>query len=247
METIKTIYKIGSGPSSSHTMGPETMVKMFLKKYPNTIKYKAELYGSLALTGRGHLSDVVIKNTFKEIDGEVKFDIIKQNLLHPNQMKIIGKLSGGSEVSMEGISVGGGNIKLVVDNKIQEDDNNLDVYKHNNLKDIIKYCEDKKINLVEYVKEFEDNEIENYLKEVYKVMRKSIKRGISTEGLLPGKLKVKRRANKIYNSFSSEQGDKSSLLSAYAYAVNEENASGGIISSPYLWSMWNASGNFKIL
>lgn len=236
METIKTIYKIGSGPSSSHTMGPEKAVEVFLDKVKDKDidYYKAYLYGSLALTGYGHLTDKVIKKTFGKLQGEVIFDLKRQDLLHPNQMKIKGLKDGEVVETFELISVGGGNIEEVKEGKIisESNSNNPLVYEHTLLEDIIKYCNENEITLVEYVKAREEG-IEDYLVEVYNVMSDAIERGINTEGEIPGELKIKRKAKKMYRNYTEEYGDKSVLLSAFAYAVNEENACGNtIVTAP---------------
>lgn len=233
METIKTIFKIGSGPSSSHTMGPQKCVKIFLKENPSLVAYKVYLYGSLALTGTGHLTDRVIKETFGDIEGEVVFDLKTRELLHPNQLKIVGTMKDQTEVTMEAVSVGGGNINRVENGQIMLGEEKEEVYKHSTFKEISRYCDQHNITIIEYIKEHESEDLIPYLKEVYKVMNASIERGIHTTGLLPGKLKVHRRANKLYENYVDGSGDKSVLLSAYAYAVNEENAAGGkIVTAP---------------
>lgn len=235
METIKTIFKIGSGPSSSHTMGPEKAVEKFILMYDNIDKYEVYLYGSLALTGKGHLTDQVIIQTFRDIPGEVIFDFKKKDLLHPNQMKIVGYKNGEIVGEYEIASVGGGNLEQIIDNKIvkSNDSGDLNVYEHEHLEDIITYCKENNITLIDYIKEREGEDLEMYLKSVYEVMNDAIERGISATGLVPGKLKLVKRANKLYTDYTDGYGDKSVLLSAYAYAVNEENASGGkIVTAP---------------
>ncbi len=234
MESIKTIFKIGSGPSSSHTMGPELAVKKF-KELFDIDKYEVELYGSLALTGKGHLTDYIIKETFKPIEGEVIFDFKKDNLTHPNQMKIKGYKNGNFIAEYEIASVGGGNIVQVIDGKIvaPKKDDSIDVYEHSKLSDIIEYCENNNISLIQYILDREGEDLKDYLQEIYDVMKDAINRGINTKGIIPGKLNLVRRASNLYESYKDDPEEKEVLLSSYAYAVNEENASGGqIVTAP---------------
>lgn len=235
METIKTIYKIGSGPSSSHTMGPERAVEQFLDKNKDIDSYKVYLYGSLALTGKGHLTDDVIKKTFLPIEGDIIFDFKKQDLLHPNQMKIVGYKEEKIVKEFEIASVGGGNIVEIIDGKLKEsnEEDELDVYEHSRLGEIIKYCKEENISLIEYIEKREASDIREYLEEIYSVMSNAIKRGIKSKEVIPGELKLVRRASGLYESYKSGNDDKTILISAYAYAVNEENASGGkIVTAP---------------
>ncbi len=234
MESIKTIFKVGSGPSSSHTMGPELAVKKFKEMF-SIDSYVVELYGSLALTGKGHLTDHIIEETFKPIEGEVVFDYKKTDLAHPNQMKIKGYKDGDLIAEYEIASIGGGNIVQVIDGKITsiKSDDSLNVYEHSKLSEIIDYCEENNIDLIKYVIDREGEDIKDYLKKIYDVMVDSIYRGITTKGLIPGKLKLVRRASNLYESYKDDPEEKEVLLSSYAYAVNEENASGGqIVTAP---------------
>ncbi len=234
METIKTIFKVGSGPSSSHTMGPELAVLKFKEMY-DVDKYEVKLYGSLALTGKGHLTDYIIKETFKPIEGKIEFDLLKKDLLHPNQMKIIGYKNDKLVAEYEIASVGGGNIVQVIDNKLMpsKKDDNLDVYEHTKLSDIIDYCNENKIDLIKYISDREADDIREYLSNIYDVMSDSINRGINTKGVIPGELSLVRRASHLYDSFKNGDSQKEVLLSSYAYAVNEENASGHkIVTAP---------------
>ncbi len=234
MESIKTIFKIGSGPSSSHTMGPELAVKEF-KKLFDVDQYEVELYGSLALTGKGHLTDYIIKETFKPIEGKVIFDLKKDDLVHPNQMKIKGYKKGELIAEYEIASVGGGNIVQLIDGQMSsvKEDDSLDVYEHSKLSDIIDYCENNNISLIQYILDREGEDLKDYLQEIYEVMKGAINRGINTKGIIPGKLNLIRRASNLYESYKDDPKEKEILLSSYAYAVNEENASGGkIVTAP---------------
>ncbi len=234
MESIKTIFKIGSGPSSSHTMGPELAVKEF-KKLFDVDQYEVELYGSLALTGKGHLTDYIIKETFKPIEGKVIFDLKKDDLVHPNQMKIKGYKKGELIAEYEIASVGGGNIVQLIDGQMSsvKEDDSLDVYEHSKLSDIIDYCENNNISLIQYILDREGEDLKDYLQEIYDVMKDAINRGINTKGIIPGKLNLIRRASNLYESYKDDPKEKEILLSSYAYAVNEENASGGkIVTAP---------------
>ncbi len=234
MESIKTIFKIGSGPSSSHTMGPELAVKEF-KKLFDVDQYEVELYGSLALTGKGHLTDYIIKETFKPIEGKVIFDLKKDDLAHPNQMKIKGYKKGELIAEYEIASVGGGNIVQLIDGQMSsvKEDDSLDVYEHSKLSDIIDYCENNNISLIQYILDREGEDLKDYLQEIYEVMKDAINRGINTKGIIPGKLNLIRRASNLYESYKDDPKEKEILLSSYAYAVNEENASGGkIVTAP---------------
>ncbi len=224
MKSQKDVFKIGAGPSSSHTMGPERATIMFKQAYPQLKSVKCYLYGSLALTGKGHLTDWIIEKTFDQIPVEFVWDLKEKNLKHENSMKFVGTLADNETVSWMIQSIGGGDVVIEgYDNESQI----ADVYPHNNFTEISKYCEDNDLTYFEYVMEFEPEVIE-HLNEVWRVMKKAIYRGIKNDGLVPGELGVKRRAKQLFESDS-----KHMRLEAYAYAVNEENASGGqIVTAP---------------
>lgn len=195
----------------------------FLKRYPNITSVKVTLYGSLALTGKGHLTDFIIKETFKNIPNEVIFDL-KTEKEHPNTIIFEGFDDEGYH-KMEAVSVGGGDV--VFDNKYQE---SKDIYKENSFEAIRQYCFKKNISLAQYVDEYEN--LNDYLNEVYDVMLKSIERGLNSEGFLPGELEIKRKAKQLYPTNISFDVQRKKLI-AYAFAVSEENASGGeIVTAP---------------
>lgn len=219
IKSCKDIFKIGNGPSSSHTIGPKRASLEFLKRYKDLESVKVSLYGSLALTGKGHLTDYIIKDTFKGIKTEVIFDLMK-DVSHPNTMLFEGYNKDGYH-KMEAISIGGGDV-VFDGNKLFSED----IYKENSFAEIRNYCIKNHMSLAEYVDSYED--MNSYLKEVYKVMIESINRGLNKEGLLPGELEIKRKASMLYPKKRTIDERRKRVI-AYAYAVSEENASGGLI------------------
>lgn len=223
MYSLQELYKIGNGPSSSHTMGPKKAALIFKAKYSNANRFIVHLYGSLALTGKGHLTDYIIKETLDNC--LVLFDY-KTETKHPNTLMIEGYLDDKFLGKMTFYSIGGGNILAEGEKEIKV----KEVYKENSFLAIKEYLKENNLDLVSYVDSYES--IDNYLKEVIGIMYSNIKNGLNKSGVLPGKLKVKRKARDIYFSKSEsllgDDFDKRKLM-AYAYAVSEENASGGLV------------------
>lgn len=234
MNSLKELYKIGNGPSSSHTMGPERASKLFKSKYPDADKFKVILYGSLALTGAGHLTDYIIKKTLSPINNEVIFDYKNQYIEHPNTVDFFAYKDNQEIGSMRVYSVGGGSIKIKGIDDLNSNASSNDVYPQKNMQEILNYCQDNKLQLWEYVEKYESKDIWNYLKDVWMAMQKAIEQGLNESGLLPGKIKCERKAKLIFNTKDSDETTKKTrLLSAYAYACNETNASGGtIVTAP---------------
>ena len=228
MRSIKEIFVIGHGPSSSHTMGPAFACDYILKKYKDNIKeVNVTLYGSLALTGKGHLTDWIINQKFKDIKHRIKFDYYTHTI-HPNTMEFFIKGKDGSYNEEQIISVGGGTI--VTNGKVVGDF--PDIYPHQKLMEIVKYCKEENITLLDYVKRFEGEDIIQYLEFVYDAMEASRANGISKTGELPGDLHVQRKARQMYLNMRETPDGKKNLLMNVAissFAVAEENASGGII------------------
>ena len=226
MKSIKEIYKIGHGPSSSHTLGPKIAAEYVLNKYSDADYYEVTLYGSLALTGKGHLTDNIIYETLKD-KCKVIFDYSFDSE-HPNTL--IFKVYKNKELVGEEVvySIGGGFIKI----KGVEEEESLDIYKETTFDTIKKYVKENNLTLSEYIYSKEDESFKEYLELVYDTMLNSIENGISKEGYLPGKLKVKRKAYDLFHEkkiFENPQVQNTRLISSYAFAVSEENASGGLI------------------
>ncbi len=231
MESIRNIYRIGYGPSSSHTMGPRSAAETFLGKFDNASKYQVTLYGSLAATGKGHLTDKAINEVFAGRNLQIvwKPEIVLPR--HPNGVKFEA-LDGNSKLLGEwtAYSIGGG--AVVDDNTITESEM---VYPFENLNDIIKWCNKNGRSYWECVQEYENRDIWDYFNDVWKVMKESIHRGLENEGVMPGVLNLPRKASSYHVRASSLTGTlrKRALLFSYALAVSEENASGGkIVTAP---------------
>ncbi|MCL3781397.1 L-serine ammonia-lyase [Prolixibacteraceae bacterium JC049] len=227
MESIREIYRVGIGPSSSHTMGPKKAAEQFLSRFPNASRYVVTLYGSLAATGKGHLTGVAIEDTFKDKQMELIWDAKTFLPKHPNALKF--EAYDDKEELIEewtAYSVGGG---AIIDD--QSELETEDVYPHSNMDEILKYCHKNGLQFWEYVEQNEGPEIWDFLKEIWKTMQEAIKRGLKTEGTLAGGLKLPRKANsyKLRAQGYSGPMKKRGMLYAFALAVSEENAGGGVI------------------
>lgn len=229
MQSLQELYKIGNGPSSSHTMGPKRATEIFKNKYADADKFKIILYGSLALTGKGHLTDYIIAKTLEDYEIEIEFDTHTECKVHPNTFDISAYKEGKILDTWRVYSIGGGTFKI--DGK--KDVIFEDVYPQKNFDEIKKYIKENNMDLYDYVCCIEGKEkITEFLRQVWENMKETIQRGLNATGTIPGKLKLEKRAKKIYeNRFDLETNDvrKTRLLSSYAYATSEENASGGII------------------
>lgn len=231
MKSIKELYRIGTGPSSSHTMGPRKAAEIFLGRHPEANAFKVTLYGSLAATGKGHMTDVAITETLQP---HAPLTIVWEPKIflpfHPNGM-MFQSLNEAGEVTdtWTVFSVGGGALAEETDNK--DSINTPEVYDMNRMTDILNWCEHTGKNYWEYVLQCEDSDIWDYLNEVWKTMKASVERGLDAEGVLPGPLNLRRKASAYYIKASGYKASLQSrgLVFSYALAVSEENASGGVI------------------
>ena len=232
MQSLRELYKIGRGPSSSHTMGPERAMNIIKNKYSSADFYKIDLFGSLALTGKGHGTDRIVEETLSPIKCEINFDKKSPCDVHPNTMDVYA-YKGETLLGKETVySVGGGSVVF----KGEDVQAIKDVYPHNSFTEIAEYCAKKNIRIWQYVKEFEGDDILNYLSDVWECMKNSIREGLSTVGILPGGLGTQRKAQFLYNQRhidESAQTRENRLVCSYAFAVSEQNAGGGtIVTAP---------------
>ena len=232
MKSLRHLYKIGNGPSSSHTMGPEYASHYFLRVAPDADSYKVILYGSLALTGKGHLTDVSIKEVFGDRDVEIFFNTEEKDLPHENTMDFLAYKSGDVFARRRVMSIGGGDIRVEGEKSIEPPE----IYSETCFKEIEGYCLSRNIRLSDYVYEREDENIKEYLAEVWQVMKAEIQAGLTTSGILPGGLNVERVAQLLYGRRhidESPETRQNRIVCAYAFAAAEQNAScGRIVTAP---------------
>lgn len=233
MKTIKELLRIGNGPSSSHTMGPRFASEKFLKKHPDAAHFEVTLYGSLAATGKGHLTDVAIIDVFGSED---KVSIVWQPRIflpyHPNGMMFKAIDAMGNVMDEWTVySVGGGALAEEGEDMQQSDD----IYDMEHFSDILQWCKRYGRSYWEYVEKCEGVEIWDYLREVWRTMRESVENGLEAEGVLPGPLHLQRKAAAYHIKASGYTASLHGrgLVFSYALAVSEENAAGGrIVTAP---------------
>ena len=228
MQSLRELYRIGYGPSSSHTMGVANAAKLFTDKHRGADRFKVILYASLAETGKGHCTDTVLIEVLSPSPVDIVFDTETEVSYHPNTLDIFaykgGKLLGQNRF----YSTGGGAIEMEGEGKAAGE---VSPYEYRTLAQIKEYCSKKGIRYYDYVYESEPG-IKSYLREVWEQMKKSIDAGLKAEGTLPGGLQVLRQAKSLYNSHKLGESDgkkETRIVCAYAYAVAEENAAGGMI------------------
>lgn len=235
MKTLKELFKIGKGPSSSHTMGPQKAAKIFLENNRGASSFEVTLYGSLAATGKGHMTDIAIIEVLEPI-APVRI-IWKPDVFlpfHPNGMKFRSFTNDEKPINEWTVySIGGGALS---EGKGDDDMfNSPEVYDMNSMTEIMKWCERTGRNYWEYVQLCEDSSLWNYLEVVWIKMKESVERGLKREGRLPGPLNLPRKAPTYYVKASGYKQSLQTrgLVYAYALAVSEENASGGtIVTAP---------------
>ena len=233
MKSIKEIYKIGKGPSSSHTMGPERAAEYFKTQYPQADAFQVILYGSLSKTGVGHGTDRVIRQTLSPQPTEIIFSNEELPQCHPNTLDLIAFQNGRKIGDLRVESIGGGDIRIPGQSVLETPD----VYPENSFAEIADFCKWRYIDkLSDYVELNEGEEIWDFLGNVWTVMKNSIEEGLSATGVLPGGLNVQRKAKYLYDQRVPGQVpamQEFQYISAYAYAVAEQNADNGtIVTAP---------------
>ena len=234
MDTLKEFFKIGAGPSSSHTIGPERATKRVKEKFPDADSYIVELWGSLAATGKGHYTDKIIIETFKPIPVEIIWKPEFVHELHTNGMKFIALDKDKEEIGEWVVfSVGGGTIRDY--DELTDKSPKKEVYPLNSMKEIIKWCKDNNKHLWQYVEECEGPSIWQHLKFIDQAMTDAVQRGLEKEGDVPGPFKYPKRAREMYDKALSKRASLvfTNKIFAYALAVSEENASmGQLVTAP---------------
>ena len=226
MKTIKSVYKIGNGPSSSHTVGPYHAAQIFGSRHPDADSYEVTLYGSLAFTGEGHGTGKAIQEGLPGT--KIVFDRTTKDLPHPNTMKFTAYKDGRQTASTRIFSIGGGSIRI--ENEQSEEDK--EVYPQNSFAGIAALCNQEKISIVQFIYILEGHQLRDYLRQIWHAMRSTVERGLAAEGVLPGGLGLTRKARYLYEKRCyNESADvaMNRVIAAYAYAVSEENAAENLV------------------
>jgi L-serine dehydratase len=227
MESIREIYKIGNGPSSSHTMAPKKAATIFLQQNPDAASFRIHLYGSLALTGKGHLTDKAILDVFPSGKAEILWHPGHLLPMHTNGMTFEALGDDGKVIrDWTTYSIGGGDIS-----DTGKRDQVVHIYPFSTMKEILDHCEANGLTFWEFVEQHESPDIRKYLSEVWKVMKETIARGLEGEGGFHGGLRLQRKARSFYMKARnfSRNISRRPLVYSFALAVSEENAAGGIV------------------
>jgi L-serine dehydratase len=234
MQSLRELYKVGPGPSSSHTLAPKRACLLFIEEYGHLPRYEVDLFGSLSLTGRGHFTDKIIEDTLAPSKVEIHFNLSWEEK-HPNGFYLRGYNEDNVCIALWTVfSLGGGSIEV----KEKKLSYNEICYKEKSLDEIKEVCFNEKLSLVDYVFKNEDETFEEYLNLVLTAMINSVRRGISASGVLPGRLKVEKAAKSLNiqaQTIQEETEKNKVLLMSYAYGASEENASlGEVVTAPTL-------------
>ena len=233
MKSIREIYKIGKGPSSSHTMGPERAATMFKERNPDADAFQVILYGSLSKTGVGHGTDRVIRQVLTPFPTEIIFSQEELPQFHPNTMDFIALKNGEKINSLRVESIGGGDIRYPG----QSAEESEEVYIEHSFAEIADFCKWRYITrLSDYVELNEGPEIWDFLMTVWQTMKQAIDDGLKAEGTLPGGLNMKRKAKELYDQSLGNRSpglQEFQKIAAFAFAVAEQNADNGtVVTAP---------------
>ncbi len=233
MKSIRDVYKIGKGPSSSHTMGPARAMELFKRENADADSFLVTLYGSLADTGEGHGTDHAIKMAAGNIPCDIIFNRHDRELPHENTMDLTAIKGGEETAHMRVMSIGGGDIRI---EGREVTGTAPDIYPESSFAEIAEYCMHEGIRLSEYVELREGADIYSFLGEVWQTMKDAIHEGLTASGTLPGGLGVERKARYLYNTRHIDESEvtrENRIVCSYAYAVSEQNADNGtIVTAP---------------
>ena len=232
MKSLRELYTVGRGPSSSHTIGPTRACCLFREEHPDADRYEVALFGSLAMTGRGHLTDVAVRDALAPVHTDILWNTERTDLPHPNTMELRAYKNGALTGEMTALSVGGGAISIPG----RPDTESPEVYPETSYAEISAFCSANRLRLSDYVFLREGEKIRDYLYDIWNTMKQSVSDCLTRTGELPGGLEVERKAQYLYNRRhidESPQTRENRLVCAYAFAVAEQNASGGeIVTAP---------------
>ena len=231
MKSLRELYRIGKGPSSSHTMGPASAAAMFRAETSDAVRYRVELYGSLAATGRGHMTDRAVISELGEGRTEVVWKPEVVPSFHPNGLRIFAYDAAGVVIKEQDYySIGGGAVSVGGKSVGGEE-----VYGFADMREVLAHCNGEGTPIWAVVDEFEDPGVWTHLSDVLTTMDAAIERGLEADGALPGGLNLPRRARSTHLKAKMQAPEikRTGLLVSYAQAVAEENAAlGTIVTAP---------------
>ena len=228
MKSIASVFKVGHGPSSSHSVGPYSAAKFMRKYYPDADTRKVYLRGSLGLTGKGHGTDKAIKAIFPDIEVVFDMETPESELPHPNTMDFYGYKNGEEVHHVRIMSIGGGQLNIEGHPNAEA----IEVYSQHYFAEILEHCRKNNLNLAEYIYSKEDDTLKSKLHSRWQTMQAAVESGLDKDGVLPGGLNLERKAKILYNTVSHNESSETTmarLVSAYAFAVAEENASENVV------------------
>ena len=228
MKSLRTVYIIGNGPSSSHTVGPYSAARLYKSRYPEADAFEVTLFGSLAFTGEGHGTGKAIQEAIPEAVVIFNRDIPEDDLPHPNTMLFTARKNGEILNQTRIFSIGGGAIRI--EGETSADD--LEVYPEKDFSEMLAFCREHRLSLKDFVYTREEAGLKDALRNVWHAMEASVERGLQTEGIMPGGLGISRKAKMLYEKRCYNEGadiTMNRLISSYAYAACEENACGNIV------------------
>ncbi|MBR2884043.1 MAG: L-serine ammonia-lyase, iron-sulfur-dependent, subunit alpha [Clostridia bacterium] len=230
MQSLKKLYKVGIGPSSSHTMGPQYAAEYVNENFSDAAFVKVILYGSLALTGEGHGTHTALSSTLKARN-EIVFNTTETDLPHPNTLDFLIYDADNNEIGrVRAMSIGGGEIRIEGQPSVTAPE----VYPQKNFEEIKEYCLMHHLRLSDYAAKYEGEEIFPFLKTIWERMKLTVREGLAQEGILPGGLEVERKAKFLYaqrHMDETPETRENRLVCAYAFAASEQNAGGGMITT----------------
>ncbi len=229
MKSLRALYQIGKGPSSSHTMGPQRAAQLFRAEHPEADAFRVKLYDSLAKTGKGHKTDEAVAEALAPLPAEIEFcPEVTEHLPHPNTMDLFAYHAGIETGRMRVASVGGGAIRITG----RPEADPPEQYSENTFAEIAAHCRAHRLRLPDYVAQREGEDIWPFLEEIWRAMQRAIDGGLAASGTLGGGLHVARRAQTLYRQHhmdESAETRENRLVCAYAFACSEQNADGGVI------------------
>ena len=229
MRSLHELFRIGMGPSSSHTMAPRRAAQLFRERTPEAVRYQVTLYGSLAATGRGHLTHAALREALAPHPVEILEQPAQELPDHPNGMDFVAFAADGRPQQIWRVcSIGGGALRSA-----GETAETPAVYSRTTMAQLLDWCAASGKPLWQYVEECEGADIWAYLADVWQTMQRALQRGLEAEGVLPGGLHLQRKARSVYKKVQqlAAPQQRTGLVTAYALAVSEENANGGIIAT----------------